>query len=60
MNRINTKHGPDPIIGQRKTTNEAIPEEAKRAGQVRRRIEDLHMARDIERIIDADNFTFRS
>lgn len=58
MNRTNTVKG-RPVTGlNRKTPKPEIPDEARRAGVIRRAIEDIREAAHLERQFAADEFNF--
>lgn len=58
MNRTNTVKG-RPVTGlQRKTPTPEIPEDARRAGVIRRTIEDIREAAHLERQFAADELNF--
>lgn len=58
VNRINTVKGQAVTGLNRKTPAETIPEEAKRAGRIRRAIEDIRDAAHLEREFARDEFNF--
>lgn len=58
MNRTNTVRG-RPFTGfKRQTAAPEIPEEARREGEIRRRIEDIREAARLEREFAADEYAF--